>query len=68
MTKLAMTKSSAAHDRARRARASLHDSVAPHCVATEEAICVRQTKPGAHNRGARATGEFCRNRLRKEMS
>ena len=37
VTKLAMTESSATHNRAGRAKAGAHDSVVPCCVATEEA-------------------------------
>ena len=40
-TKLATTKSSAAHDKAGRAKAGVHDSVAPCCVATEEVMRAR---------------------------
>ena len=37
-TYLATTESSAAHNKARRAKAGVHDSVASCCVSTEEAI------------------------------
>ena len=64
-----MTESFVAHDRAGRAKAGVHDNVAPCCVATEEAMCARQTKPSAHDRPwvcptevAPATGEFFRDR------
>ena len=61
-TELATTESSAAHDRVGHAKADAYDSVAPCCVVTKETILVRQTKPGAHKRGARATGELCRDK------
>ena len=49
-TELATTESSATHDKAGRAKASTHDSVTPCCVPTEEAMCARQTRLGAHDR------------------
>ena len=57
VTELAMTVSSAAHDRVGRAKAGSHDSVALCCVAIEEAK-VRE-RPSQ----VRTTGEFCRDRL-----
>ena len=47
---LAIIESSAAHDRAGSAKASAHNSVAPCCVATEEAMPSRQTMPGSHDK------------------
>ena len=67
-TELAMIESSVAHYRAGRVKASAHDSVAPCCVATEkvmratdQARRIRQAL-GVHDKGMRATGEFCRNK------
>ena len=57
-TELAMTESSAAHEKAECAKVDVHDSVAPCCVMTEEARCARQAL-GVHDRGACKTGEFC---------
>ena len=68
MIELAMTESFAAHDRVGRAKAGAHDSVAPCCVATEEAMRARQTRLGVRDipdqtcatdqaRGARQTLE-----------
>ena len=48
-TVLATTESSAAHDRAGRAKAGTHDSVAPCYLMTEEVMCSRQTRPGVHD-------------------
>ena len=56
-TELATTKSSAAHDKVGRAKAGAHNSVAPCCVATEEAMCTRQTRPGVHDRPWACTTE-----------
>ena len=55
VTELATIESSAAHDKARNAKASTYDSVTPCCVPTEEAMRARQTRLGAHERDARAT-------------
>ena len=44
-----MIESSATHDKARHAKASLHDNVAPCCVVTKEATRAQQVL------GARAT-------------
>ena len=52
----------APHDRARLAKAGAHDSVAPCCVAIEEAMRARQTMPVGYDKGARVTGEFYHNR------
>ena len=49
-TELVTIESSTAHDMAGRAKAGAHDSEAPRCVATEEGMSVRQTKPGARDR------------------
>ena len=68
-TELTTTESSAAHDRAGRSKAGAHNNVAPCCVATEEAILARQTKPSTHDKPwvrtaeAYGTEEFCHNRL-----
>ena len=61
-TELATTESSVVHDIAGCAKAGAYNNVVSGCVATEEAMHARQTKPGAHDRGARATGEFYRDR------
>ena len=61
-TELTTTESSVAHDIAGCEKAGAYDSVVSGCVATEEAMHERQTKPGAHDKGARATGEFCHDR------
>ena len=53
-TKLATTESSAAHDKAGCEKAGAHDSVAPCCVATEEAMCARQTRLSVRNRPGQA--------------
>ena len=47
---LATTESFAAHSRAGRAKVGAHDSVASCCVMKKEAMCARQTRPGAHDR------------------
>ena len=44
-----MTESFAAHDRAGRVKAGAHDSVTLCCVATKEAMCVRQRNLVATN-------------------
>ena len=44
-----MTESSATHDKAGRAKAGAHDSVAPCCVATKEAMCAQQTRLGTRD-------------------
>ena len=60
---LAKIEGSAAHDRAGHARAGAHNSVAPCCVTKEKAICAKQTRLGAHDRGVRATREFSCDKL-----
>ena len=47
---LTMTESFAAHEKAGRAKAGARDNVAPCYVTIEKAMCMRQTRPGAHNR------------------
>ena len=59
---LVTTESFVAHDRARRVKAGVHDSMASCCVVIEEAMHARQIRPGAHDRGASAVGEFYRDR------
>ena len=54
---LATIESSTAHDRARRAKAGVHDSVALCCVTKEEAMPARQTRRGAHDRPSAHTTE-----------
>ena len=54
MTKLVTIESSTVHDMAGRAKAGANDSATPRCVATEEAMSVRQTKPGARDRSGHA--------------
>ena len=49
-TELAMTESSAAHDKAGCAKASAHDSVALCYVVIEVAMHAWQIRPDAHNR------------------
>ena len=49
-TELAPKKSSVAHNRVGRTKAGAHDIMALCCVAIEEAMCVRQTRPGAHDK------------------
>ena len=49
-TKLSMIESFATHERAGRTKAGTHDSVALCCVAIEEAMHARQTRPGAYDR------------------
>ena len=44
LIELATIESSAAHDRAGRAKAGMHDSVVLCCVTKEEAMPVRQTR------------------------
>ena len=48
-TELATTKSSIAHDRVGRTKAGAHDIMALCCVAIEEAMCARQSRPGGHD-------------------
>ena len=49
-TELVTTEGFVPHDRAGRTKAGSHDIVPPCYVAIEEAMCARQTRPGAHDK------------------
>ena len=53
-TELATIESPAAQDRVGCAKAGVHDSVVSCCVAIEEAMSARQTRPGVRNRPGQA--------------
>ena len=50
---LVTTESSAAHNRVGRAKASAYDNVVSCCVAIEEVMRVRQTRPDTYDKHAR---------------
>ena len=56
-TDLATIESSVAHERAERLKAGAHDSVALCCVAIEEAMSARKTRPGSQDRPWACTTE-----------
>ena len=47
---LVTTKSSTSHDRVGRANNGTHNGATPRCVAIEDVMRVRQTRPSEHDR------------------